>query len=60
MDNEENQAGVQFHLAEEPNKSYAVVRDKRKLILGNAFGRFPLRLALQTEVVDVGCFETRS
>ena len=53
-----HQASMQFHLAEQPNEIKAVVRDKREFILDDSLGKFPVRLATQTEMVDVGCFET--
>jgi hypothetical protein len=49
---------VQFHAAEKPNKVDPVVRDKRQFILDDPVGQFLVRLAAQTEVVDVSCFET--
>jgi hypothetical protein len=47
-----------LHLAEEPNKVDAVVRDDCELVFDNSLGQFPIRLAAQTEVIDMRCFET--
>ena len=56
--NNHYQAGVQFDFVEEPNKVDAVVRDERVLMIDDTVGQSPVWLARQTEMVDVGCFET--
>jgi hypothetical protein len=43
--NDYNEAGVQFHLAKEPNKVNAAVGDECDFILGDSVSRFPVRLS---------------
>ena len=35
-----------------------VICDEREFILDDSIGQFPVRLATQTEVIGVGCFES--
>ena len=49
---------MQIHFPEELQEIHAVVRDERELVLDDPLGQFPVRLATQTEVVDVHCFKT--
>jgi hypothetical protein len=49
---------VQCHFAEEANKVNSVVRDERELVFDYSLGQFPVRIAAETEVVDMRCFET--
>jgi hypothetical protein len=58
--NDDDQAGVQFHLAEKSNKIDPVVRDEREFIPDDALGSFPVRSTAQAEMIDVGCFESRA
>jgi YD repeat-containing protein len=46
---------VQFHLTEELNKVEAVVGDERELVFDDPLGQFPVRLAAQAEMIDMGC-----
>lgn len=49
---------MQIHPAKESNKIHAVVRDEREFTLDDSIGQFPVRLAVQTYVVDLQCLET--
>ncbi len=49
---------MQFDSAEESNKVDAVIRHEREFIADDSVGEFPVRLATQTYMVDVGCLET--
>jgi hypothetical protein len=55
---EYDHAGVQFHFAEEANEVTAVVRDERVLVRNDSFGQLPVRLAAQTEVIDMVYFKS--
>jgi len=54
---DDDEAGVEFHATEEPDKVDAVVRDESDFILDNSVGQCPVRLVAQTEMVDVRRFE---
>jgi hypothetical protein len=43
---------------EELKEVQAVVRDEREPVFDDPLGQFPVRLAVQTEVVDVHCLKT--
>jgi len=58
--NDDDQVAVEFHHSEEPKEIDAVVGDEREFVVDDPFGQFPVRFAGQTEMVDMGCFETSS
>jgi len=56
--NDYYEAGVQVQAFEEPNEVDAVVRDEREFILDDTLGQLPVRLAAQTDMVDMGRLES--
>ena len=55
--NQDNETGVQAHLTEKLNKIGTVIRDEREFVHDDPFPQYPVRLAVQTEVVDMSCRE---
>jgi hypothetical protein len=56
--NQDNQAGMQIHFAEELKEVHAVVGDERELIYGDPFRHCPVGATTQPEVIHVGSLET--
>jgi hypothetical protein len=51
------EARVQLYAAEDLKEIYAVVGDEGKLVFNDPLSHYPVRLAAQTEVIDVACVE---
>ena len=56
--NQNDKARMQIHPAEQPKEVGAIVGDEGKFAFHHRFSELPIRLAVQSQEVDVGSFES--